>query len=69
MWERYGFGGTLLVEDISTVTAMVLSVGEGEGGPTSHANVRVAPFWWGTAIKHAGGDVLLWWEPESFTLQ
>jgi hypothetical protein len=39
-----GFGRALLVETVATVTAVVLPVGECEGGPTPHTNIGVDPF-------------------------
>lgn len=38
------FARTLLIEAVAAVATMVLSVGEREGGPASHAYVRVNPF-------------------------
>lgn len=62
-------GATGATEDVSTIPAVVFSVGEGELFPTSHANIGVGPFGWGGAVKHTTGDLLPGREVESFKLQ
>lgn len=49
MRERNNLGGTLLVETVTTVSAMVLSVRKGEGCPASHTHVGIGPF---GGLKH-----------------
>ena len=44
MWERKGLAGTLGIENIATVPAVVLAVHEAKCRPASHADVRVDPF-------------------------
>lgn len=44
MRKGKGFGRALLVETVATVTAVVLPVGECEGGSTPHTNIGVNPF-------------------------
>ena len=51
--KSYGFAGTLLIEDIAAIPAVMFPVSEGEGCSTSHADVTVGPFGRGAAIDHA----------------
>ena len=45
MRKGYGLARTGSTEDVSTVTAMMLAIGEGEGCSAAHAHVGVDPFW------------------------
>ncbi len=47
----------------------MLSIGEGEGGAASHADVAVGPFRRSIAVDHAAGDCDLGREAEAFSLQ
>lgn len=46
MRQGYRFGRTLTTKDISTVSAVVFAVGEGESFSTAHTDVGVGPFGW-----------------------
>lgn len=43
MRQRQRLAGALLVKAVTTVSAVVLSICEREGGPASHAHIRVNP--------------------------
>ena len=45
MGQRKEFARAGAAEDIPAIPAVMLSVREGEGGSTSHANVGVDPLW------------------------
>lgn len=62
-------GATGATEDISTVSAVVFAVGEGELLATSHADIGIGPFGWCRAVEHAAGDLLSGWKVETFVLQ
>ena len=61
-------GATCTTEDVSAVSAVMFAVGKGELLATSHADIRVGPFWWCGAVEHAAGDLLPRWEVETFVL-
>jgi hypothetical protein len=44
--EGYHLGRTLTAEDVSTVSAVVLSVGEGEAFSAAHADIGIGPLGW-----------------------
>jgi hypothetical protein len=44
--EGYHLGRTLTAEDVSAVSTVVLSVGEGEAFSAAHADIRVGPLGW-----------------------
>lgn len=62
-------GTTGATEDISTVSAVVFAVGEGELLATSHADIGVGPFGWCRTVEHAAGNLLSGRKVETFVLQ
>lgn len=42
--KRERFSGALLIEAVATITTVMLSIGEGERSPTSHADIGIYPF-------------------------
>jgi hypothetical protein len=44
MGKREGLARTCSAKDVAAVSTMVLAVGEGKGGSTSHADTGVCPF-------------------------
>lgn len=69
MGQRNGFARALLVEDVSTVAAVVLSIRKGKGSTTAHAHITVSPFRRSTAVDHAARHVGLGREFETFSYQ
>jgi hypothetical protein len=43
MWQRDSLAGTLSIENIATVSAMMLAIHETEGCSASHTNIGVNP--------------------------
>lgn len=68
MRQRKNFARTLLVENVSAVSAMMLSIRETERSSTTHTDVRVSPFRGRVAQQHAFGDLNFWWEMETIPL-
>lgn len=69
MRERDGFGGTLLVKDIATVSAMVFPICKCEGCPAPHANLAVGPLRRSAAVYHTARDLDLGRKLKTFFLQ
>jgi len=69
MRKGYGLARTGSTEDVSTVTAMMLAIGEGEGCSAAHAHVGVDPFWRSAAFQHVARNFLLGGEVEALVLQ
>lgn len=69
MGQCEGLAGTLLVKNVSAVSAVVFSVGKRESCATAHADIRVNPLRWSIAVKHAACHVLLRRKVVAFSLQ
>lgn len=52
MRQRQRLARTLMIEDLATVTTVMLSVCESELCAATHADVRVYPIWGGLSIDH-----------------
>lgn len=50
--ERHRLGGALLIENLTAVPTVVLTVGEGERSTTPQTYVGVNPFWGCLGVDH-----------------
>lgn len=69
MRQRNVLGATGATEDVSTVSAVVFTVGKGKLLATPHADVGVGPFGWCRTVEHAAGNLLSGRKVEAFVLQ
>lgn len=69
VWQGNRLARTGTAKDISTVTTMMFPVGKGEAFAATHAHIGINPFRRGRAVEHAAGNLGLWWEVKTFSLQ